>query len=113
MGFGLTYTDQIPEVSTGRRSIIFNINFFFQHPCIASPADPMDHDGFSCHIKQEPRSPACPTSATVPHNAKTDEAGENDDLSIMLSSSKFAPLSRLYSDNLPPCLLYTSPSPRD
>merc|ERR1719402_959055 len=65
----------------------------------------MDHDGFSCHIKQEPRSPAGPTTAAVPHNAKTDEAGENDDLSIMLSSSKFAPLSRLYSDNLPPLSL--------
>lgn len=66
-----------------------------EHPSIASPADTLDHDGFSVHVpshvKQEPRSPM----------AGYGEDLQDDDLSIMLASSKFAPLSRLYSDTLP------------
>jgi len=71
-----------------------------EHPCIASPADTLDHDGFSVsvppHVKHEPRSPMA---------GGYGEDLQDDDLSIMLASSKFAPLSRLYSDTLPDLVL--------
>ena len=66
---------------------------------VASPAEvsEADHLHGPAHIKAEPGSPAAEL---------IDSATSNDDLIFMLSSSsKFAPLSKLYSDDLPPITL--------
>jgi hypothetical protein len=70
--------------------------FFSQ---VASPAEVTDGDHLHGppHIKVEPPSP---------DSELMESTNGNDDLVFMLSSSsKFAPLHKLYSDDLPPLIL--------
>ena len=64
----------------------------FPTPPSHEPAENMDVDH---HIKAEPSSP---TAADLMD-------WNSDDSSVMLASSKFAPLSKLYSDDLPALIL--------
>ena len=66
---------------------------------MASPAEVIESDHLHGppHIKVEPGSPEAELF---------DSSSCNDDLVFMLSSSsKFSPLARLYSDELPPITL--------